>query len=288
MSSERIDLMVLRYQQAAADLAYLRTHEPASSLIPVLNDLVARGHSAVYRRPRRASARGMLRFLLDEYPRMVWEIRRYVYAAAVVQIALALAGFVWALADPVDAASFLPAELRDVAYFHHHPISASLMGPAAAGIFVHNIYVSLLDVGGGLTMGLLTAYGMYMNSMLLGVFSGLANQPHVSAEYWSLILPHGVIELTAFTICAGAGLSLAAAILRAGPTPRRQAIRAAGTRAAMIGLGTMPLLIVAGSIEGFVTPSGLPIALKFVVAVTSGVVLAAYLRRGRPRPLAAG
>jgi hypothetical protein len=56
----------------------------------------------------------------------------------------------------------------------------------------------------------------------------------------------------------------------------------------MIGLGTMPLLIVAGSIEGFVTPSGLPIALKFVVAVTSGVVLAAYLRRGRPRPLAAG
>jgi uncharacterized membrane protein SpoIIM required for sporulation len=288
MSSERIDLMVLRYQQTAADLAYLRTHEPASPLIPSLNDLVARGHAVVYRRRRRASARGALRFVVDEYPRMVWEIRRYIYAAAVVQIAIAVAGFVWALDDPVDAASFLPAQLRDVAYIHHHPISASLMAPFATGIFVHNIYVSLLDVGGGLTMGLVTAYGMYMNSMLLGVFSGLANQPHVSAEYWSLILPHGVIELTAFTICAGAGLSLAAAILRAGPVPRRQAIRAAGTRAAMIGLGTMPLLIVAGSIEGFVTPSGLPMALKFAVAVASGVVLTAYLRRGRPRTQPAG
>jgi uncharacterized membrane protein SpoIIM required for sporulation len=284
MSSERIDLMVLRYQQTAADLAYLRTHEPASPLIPALNDLVARGHSAVYRRRRRASARAALRFLLDEYPRMVWEIRRYVYAAAVVQIALAVASFAWALDDPVDAASFLPAQMRDVAYLHHHPIPASLMAPSAAGIFVHNIYVSLLDVGGGLTMGLATAYGLYMNSMLLGVLSGLANQPHASAEYWSLILPHGVIELTAFTICAGAGLSLAAAVLRAGPVPRPQAIRAAGTRAAMVGLGTMPLLIIAGSIEGFVTPSGLPIPLKFVVAAASGVVLAAYLRRGRPRP----
>jgi hypothetical protein len=183
MSSERIDLLVLRYQQAAADLAYLRTHEPASPLIPALNDLVARGHAVVYRRRRRASARGMLRFLLDEYPRMVWEIRRYVYAAAAVQIGLAVASFVWALDDPVDAASFLPAQMRDVAHFQHHPISASLMAPSAAGIFVHNIYVSLLDVGGGLTMGLLTAYGLYMNSMLLGVLSGLANQPHASAEY---------------------------------------------------------------------------------------------------------
>jgi uncharacterized membrane protein SpoIIM required for sporulation len=219
---------------------------------------------------------------------MVWEIRRYVYVAAAVQIVLAVAGFLWALHDPVDAASFLPAPIRDAGYFHHHPIPASLMAPTAAGIFVHNIYVSLLDVGGGLTMGLVTAYGLYMNSMLLGVLSGLANQPHASAEYWSLILPHGVIELTAFTICAGAGLSLAAAILRAGPVPRRQAIRAAGTRAAMIGLGTMPLLVIAGSIEGFVTPSGLPIVLKFAVAVTSGVVLAAYLRRGRPHPRPVG
>ena len=128
------------------------------------------------------------------------------------------------------------------------------MAPTATSIFVHNIYVALFDIGGGLTLGLTTLYGLYLNSMLLGVLSALANQPDVSGTYWSLILPHAVIELTAFTICAGAGLSLAAAVIRAGSASRGSAIRSAGRRAAMIGLGTMPLLVIAGTIEGFVTP----------------------------------
>jgi uncharacterized membrane protein SpoIIM required for sporulation len=282
MNADRLDLLVLRYQQAASDLAYLRTHEPASPLIPRLNDLVARGHAAVYRPRRRLSARAAGRFLSSEYPRLVWEIRRYAYAAAVIQLVLAVAGYAWAQHDPVDAASFLPASMRGVAGFHHHPVPGALMAPSAAGIFTNNIFVSLLDVGGGLTLGVLTLYSLYLNSLLLGVLSGLANRPSASAEYWSLIVPHGVIELTSFTICAGAGLALAAAVVRAGPLPRAVMIRRAGKRAALIAAGTMPLLIVAGTIEGFVTPSGLPVAVKLAVAPATGLVLAAYLRRGRP------
>ena len=283
MSSAKLDLLVLRYQQTAADLSYLRTSEPSSILVPRLNDLVARGHAVVYQRRRRMSLRAAAGFLWNGYPRMVWEIRRYVYWAAGIQVALALFGLAWGLRDPVDAASFLPAQLRDVAYFHHHPIPAALMAPTATSIFVHNIYVALFDIGGGLTLGLTTLYGLYLNSMLLGIFSALANQPQVSSTYWSLILPHAVIELTSFTICAGAGLSLAAAVIRAGSTPRGAAVRAAGKRAALIGLGTMPLLIIAGTIEGFVTPSSLPIWVKLCVAPATAVLLAAYLMRGRPR-----
>lgn len=282
MSSERLDLLVLRYQQTAADLSYLRTAEPTSILVPRLNDLVARGHTVVYQRRSRASLRAAAGFLWNGYPRMVWEIRRYVFAAAAIQIALALFGFLWGIRDPVDAASFLPAQLRDIAYFHHRPVPAALMAPTATGIFVHNIYVALFDIGGGLTLGLTTLYGLYLNSMLLGVLSALANQPAASGTYWSLIVPHAVIELTAFTICAGAGLSLAAAVIRGGATSRGNAVRSAGRRAAMIGLGTMPLLVVAGTIEGFVTPSSLPIPVKIAVAPATAIVLAAYLLRGRP------
>jgi uncharacterized membrane protein SpoIIM required for sporulation len=281
MSSDRLDLLVLRYQQTAADLSYLRTSEPSSILVPRLNELVARGHAVVYQRRSRASLRAAGRFLWDGYPRMVWEIRRYIYMAAAIQVALGLFGLAWGLRDPVDAASFLPAQLRDVAYFHHRPIPAALMAPTATNIFVHNIYVALFDIGGGLTLGLTTLYGLYLNSMLLGIFSALANQQQVSGTYWSLILPHAVIELTAFTICAGAGLSLAAAVIRAGSVSRGSAIRLAGRRAAMIGLGTMPLLMIAGTIEGFVTPSALPIPVKLAVAPATAVLLAAYLRRGR-------
>lgn len=282
MSAERVDLMVLRYQQTAADLAYLRTRHPTSPLIPRLNEVVARGHAAVYRRRRKASWRAVFDFVWSDYPRMVWQIRRYVYVAAAIEIAFTLAGFVWALHDPVQAASFLPASMRDAAHFHHNPISAGLMAPEATSIFTNNILVSFTDLAGGLTAGLLTFYSLYLNSMLLGVLSGVANQPSASAEYWSLIVPHGVIELTAFTICSGAGLTIADAIVRATPIPRRRAIRETGTRAVLIGLGTMPLLVIAGVIEGFVTPSGLPIWAKLVIAPLTAVVLAAYLRRGRP------
>jgi uncharacterized membrane protein SpoIIM required for sporulation len=282
MNADRLDLLVLRYQQAASDLAYLRTHEPASPLIPRLNDLVARGHAVIYRPRRRFSVRAIGRFLWSEYPRLVWQIRRYAYVAAAIQVVLAVAGYAWAQHDPVDASSFLPASMRGVAGFHHHPVPGALMAPSAAGIFTNNIFVSLLDVGGGLTLGVMTLYSLYLNSMLLGVLSGLANRPGPSAEYWSLIVPHGVIELTAFTICAGAGLALAASVVRAEPEPRSVVIRRAGTRAALIGAGTMPLLIIAGTIEGFVTPSGLPEAVKLAVAPATALVLAAYLRRGRP------
>jgi uncharacterized membrane protein SpoIIM required for sporulation len=283
MSADRLDLLVLRYQQTASDLAYLRTYEPASPLLPRLNHLVARGHAAVYRRRRRGSLRAAAGFMWNEYPRMVWRVRRWIYAAATIQVALAAGGLLWALHDPVEAASFLPASLRDIGYFHHDPIPAALMAPSAAGIFTNNIFVSILDLGGGLTLGLVTLYSLYLNSLLLGVLSGLANQGGVSGEYWSLILPHAVIELTSFTICAGAGLSLADAIVRAGPVPRQLAVRLAGTQAVMIGLGTMPLLVTAGLIEGFLTPSALPIWAKLVIAPVTAFVLAAYLRRGRPR-----
>src|SRR5579862_3173615 len=282
MSTERIDLLVLRYQQAAADLAYLRSNQPGSPMVGPLNDLVARGHAVVYRRRRRASLRAAVGFLWNEYPRLVWEIRRYAYAAAAIQLVLVVAALLWTLHDPVDAATFLPAAYRDVAHIHHHAIPGALMAPTAAGIFTNNIYVSLLDVGGGLTAGLATLYSLYLNSMMLGVVAGLANGSGPSLEFWSLIVPHGVIELTSFTICSGAGLSLAAAIVRAGPQPRMVAVRAAGTRAALIALGTMPLLVIAGTIEGFVTPSSLPPVAKLAVAPITGVLLAAYLRRGRP------
>ncbi len=284
MSADRLDLLVLRYQQTASDLAYLRTYEPSSPLLPRLNQLVARGHAIVYRRRRRGSIRAVADFVWNEYPHLVWLVRRWVYAAAAIQIALAVSGFVWALHDPVEAASFLPASLRDAGHFNHQPIPAALMAPSAAGIFTNNIFVSLLDLGGGLTLGAATLYSLYLNSLLLGVLSGLTNQDGVSGEYWSLIVPHAIIELTSFTICAGAGLSLADAIVRAGPVPRRVAVKVAGTRAVMIGLGTMLLLVIAGLIEGFVTPSDLPIWAKLAVAPTTALLLAAYLRRGRPHP----
>ena len=271
-----------RYQQAAADLAYLRVAQPGSPLLPRLNDLVARAHAVVYR-PARTPLRSLGRFLWIGYPRAVWEMRRLIAAAAAFQVIVAVGGFVWAIADPATAGSFLPPELRDAGHRAHHAIPAGVMAPTSVAIWSHNIVVSFYDYAGGILFGLGTIYSLYFNSMLLGVLSGIENQHGANGLYWSLIVPHGVIELTAFTISAGAGLSLADALIRARSAAAHAGASAEhGRRSVAVVLGTMPLLIIAGTIEGFVTPSAAPIPVKLAVAPITAVLLGAYLLRGRP------
>ena len=281
MDADSIDLLCVRYQQTAADVAVLRSREPNSPLLPRLNDLVVQAHAAVHP-ARGGSLRSLLEFLWIGYPRLVWELRRPIAACAALGIAITLAGFAWAVADPVSAASFLPPDVRDAAYFKHEPIPAGLMGPEAAGIFTNNILVSFYAFGGGLTLGVFTVYIVYTNSMLLGVLSGVVNHDELNSEYWSLILPHGLLELSAFAIAGGAGLAVADAIVRARPEPRSEVLRRTGARAGLVAIGTVPLLVIAGLIEGFVTPSGLSIPAKLAVGPISALLLAAYLIRGRP------
>jgi uncharacterized membrane protein SpoIIM required for sporulation len=281
LGADDVALLVRRYQQAAADLARLRAGQPGSPLVSRLNDLVAQAHAIVYR-PARTPLRSLGRFLWTGYPQAVWELRRLVAAAAVFQIVIATGGFVWGVVDPATAGSFLPPELRDAGHRAHHAIPAGVMAPTSVAIWSHNIIVSFYDYAGGILFGIGTIYSLYFNSMLLGVLSGVENQHGPNGLYWSLIIPHGVIELTAFTIAAAAGLSLADALIRARPQPRSQVLAERGRRSVAVVLGTMPLLIVAGTIEGFVTPSSLPIPAKLAVAPISGVLLAAYLLRGRP------
>jgi uncharacterized membrane protein SpoIIM required for sporulation len=281
LDADAVDLLALRYQQAAADLARLRVAQPGSPLLPRLNDLVARAHAVVYR-PARTPLRSLGRFLWIGYPRAVWDLRRLIAAAAAFQVVVAVGGFVWAIADPATAGSFLPPELRDAGHRAHHAIPAGVMAPTSVAIWSHNIVVSFYDYAGGILFGLGTIYSLYFNSMLLGVLSGIESQHGANGLYWSLIVPHGVIELTAFTIAAAAGLSLADALIRARPQPRMQVLREHGRRSVAVVLGTMPLLIVAGTIEGFVTPSAAPIPVKLAVAPITAILLGAYLLRGRP------
>jgi uncharacterized membrane protein SpoIIM required for sporulation len=280
LGADEVSLLARRYQQTAADLARLRAGQPASPLVPRLNDLVARAHAVVYR-PARAPLRSLGRFLWTGYPRAVWDLRRLVAVAAAFQVVVALGGFVWGVADPATAGSFLPPGLRDAGHHAHHAIPAGVMAPTSVAIWSHNIIVSFYDYAGGILFGLGTIYSLYFNSMLLGVLSGVSNQHGANGLYWSLIIPHGVIELTAFTITAAAGLSLADALVRARPRPRSQVLAEHARRSVAVVLGTIPLLVVAGTIEGFVTPSAASVPVKLAVAPISAVLLGAYLLRGR-------
>jgi uncharacterized membrane protein SpoIIM required for sporulation len=270
------------YRHAAADLAYAQTHFPRSETTAYLNRLVGSAHGELYaRRPRRLAA--IWRFIALDYPRLVrrhW--RPVAISAATLTAAIAL-GWVLTYTDPTLARLLLPEAFRDTAGqaierdAESEEIWAAMAPAISAAITVNNVQVSLTAFAGGITFGALTAYALVMNGLLLGVLAGGYAKAGGSLVFWSLIAPHGAIELPAIALAGGSGLLLAGALLFPGDRPRTQALRAAAPEAVRLVLGVIPLLIVAGLVEGFITPRGFGEVPKLVFGAVAAVALMAYL-----------
>jgi uncharacterized membrane protein SpoIIM required for sporulation len=144
-------------------------------------------------------------------------------------------------------------------------------------IMVNNILVSLKAAAFGITMGVGTVYVLIANGLMLGGLSGVATNYDVSLNYWAVILPHGIIELTAICFAGGAGFVLARAIYAPGDLPRRDSLKIAGGEAVRLMTGVALLLVIAGLIEGFITPLPLPPLLKIAFAMLTAIVLLFYL-----------
>jgi len=109
---------------------------------------------------------------------------------------------------------------------------------------------------------------------VIGVACGLAG---MGLQLWSFVAPHGVLELPAIFIAGGAGFRIAQGLLFPGVLPRRDSLARAGTEAVQLVLGTVPILIIAGTIEAFVSPTELAVPLKFTLAAALFILLNLYL-----------
>jgi uncharacterized membrane protein SpoIIM required for sporulation len=118
---------------------------------------------------------------------------------------------------------------------------------------------------------------MAFNGLLIGVIGVACCLSGMSLQLWSFVAPHGVLELPAIFIAGGAGLRIAQGLLFPGLLPRRDSLARAGSEAVQLLLGTVPILIIAGLIEGFVSPTNLSIPLKFSMAASLFVLLNTYL-----------
>jgi len=138
----------------------------------------------------------------------------------------------------------------------------------------NNLSVAFTTFALGITAGIGTIWMMVVNGLLIGVIGAATWKAGMALQLWSFVAPHGVLELPAIFIAAGAGLEIARGMLFPGLLPRRESLAQAGGRGARLLLGTIPLLVIAGVIEGFYSPSHSPVALKFLLA---GVLFAALL-----------
>jgi len=148
---------------------------------------------------------------------------------------------------------------------------------ASSAIMTNNMSVGFTTFAFGITGGLGTIYMMAFNGLLIGVIGVACWLSGMSLQLWSFVAPHGVLELPAIFIAGGAGFRIAQGLLFPGLLPRRDSLARAGGEAVQLLLGTIPILIVAGLIEAFVSPTGLPIPLKFAMAASLFVLLVVYL-----------
>ncbi len=282
LAAAQVKAMHEDYRRTAADLAYAQTHFASSETTVYLNRLIASAHGELYgSSPRRLSA--VWRFLATGYPRLVRKHARPIALAALMLFGAVALGYLATYVNYPLARVIVPQQFREVLADPTAPEGGSasqvlLQGPAfSALITTNNIQVSLQAFAGGMTFGLLTVYALLMNGAMLGVLAGAFGQAGVALEFWAFIVPHGAIELPAIVLAGASGLLLAGALVFPGDLTRGQALRAISGDAVRLVLGVIPLLIIAGLIEGFVTPLGIDPLTKVAIGAVMAMLLAAYV-----------
>jgi uncharacterized membrane protein SpoIIM required for sporulation len=266
------------YRQTAADLATAREDPSSRRLAAYLNQLLGRAHNLVYAGRRRERG-GILAFYTRTFPQTFRQTWRYTAAAVAVLALGALAGAVLAATSPGFERFVVGGEMLDTIERHEmwtHSI-LPIKPLASAGITANNLSVSILAYASGITAGLFTFYIMAMNGLLLGVLGIVCHRAGMSLALWSFVAPHGTLELPAIFVAGGAGLMIARSLVVASDRPRRECLVDAGRTSLRLFGGVVPLLLVAGLIEGFVSPTALDPLAKFAIGASMFVLLVLYL-----------
>ncbi len=266
------------YRQVASDLATVR-EDPGSVRYEVyLNRLLSRAHNTIYSAGRPASG-GAVAFLRDTFPRAVRQHATYIALATALFLAGAIVGAVLTSRDPDFPTRVVGPELAETIARHQmwtHSIVA-IKPVASSQIMTNNMGVAFMTFALGISGGLGTLYLLLFNGLMIGVIAMACEAGGMSVDLWSFVAPHGVLELPAIFIAGAAGLRLADGLLFPGTLPRRDSLSQAGREAVTLVLGCVPILVVAGLIEAFVSPTDLAVPLKFTLAAAIAVLFGAYL-----------
>ena len=280
LTHKELQELGLLYRQTASDLSTVREDPLSQQLARYLNQLLGRAHNLIYM-GRRGRPGGIVRFYRETYPQIFRATLAYTLGAFAIFLAGGVCGFLVSLYDPAFSRHLLGGHMSDTIERRQmwtHSI-LTIKPLASSGIMTNNLSIAFAAFAFGITAGLGTIYMMLLNGLLFGVINAACWQAGMGPALWSFVAPHGVLELPAIFIAGGAGLLIARGLLFPGLLPRRSSLAHAGSQAVRLLLGTIPLLVIAGIIEGFVSPTSLPSSAKFLLALALGCLLALYLAR---------
>lgn len=285
LDAAEADELVHLYRQTATDLSLLQSRAPDPALRLRLSRLLSRGRAAAVGTPQVSGWSALARGVLVDFPTTVYRTWRWSVGTAVASLGVAVVMMLWLRAHPERVRRVLPsAQVRQLVdhdfrdYYSAHPAQSF-----GLQVWLNNTVVSALAIFLGVTLvGTLAV--LWQNTVNIGLVGGVMLGAGKGSVLFGLLLPHGMLELSAVFVAGGIGLRTGWAWVAPGPLPRAQSLAAAGRAAGIVAFGLFGVLAVSGFIEAFVTPSGLPTWARIGIGAVAEVAFVSYIvvfgRRG--------
>ncbi|OLE54746.1 MAG: hypothetical protein AUG51_06465 [Acidobacteria bacterium 13_1_20CM_3_53_8] len=267
------------YRRTASDLAIARAESRDPRLVNYLNSLVIRAHGRIYQADAQGGQR-LRNFFAREFPRTFRRSWRYIAVSFSFFLVFGLIGFLgtWRDAEFSEIAGVSPImryAINERVHWWEDLNDANQVG--SSFIMTNNIQVMFYAFALGAMLGLGTLYIMAFNGVNFGAVLALVYRAGYGNDLVSFVIGHGVIELSCIFIAGGAGLLVGSAILAPGNLSRADALKSRGIEAIKLIMGCVPLLVIAGTIEGFISPTPIPPVIKFSIGTLTGIALYSYL-----------
>ena len=252
------DQLAEAYTELTADLAFAQTHYPQSRITLYLNNLASAMHNEIYRNKREKRSR-LVTYWTREVPQTMWEARRLLLVSFIIFVVSALIGVVSTFGDPefprlILGDSYVDMTLENIANGEPMGVYGKESGMTMfLGITMNNILVSFRCFAMGLFTSIGTGLMLFYNGIMVGAFQTFFHQHQLLWESSLAIWLHGTIEISSIIVAGAAGISLGNGFLFPGTYKRMESFRRGAIRGMKIVVGTVPLFILAGFIESFVT-----------------------------------
>ena len=268
------------YRRTASDLAIARAESRDPRLVNYLNSLVIRAHGRIYRADAQGGKR-IRRYFTHELPQTFRRTWRYTFASFAVFFVFACLSYVATKYDSEfsELVGVNPAfrELYIETKTHWWESLNKSNQEGASMIMTNNIQVTIYTFAFGATLGIGTLFYLAFNGANIASVVALTYKAGFGKDLVTFMVGHGVIELSCIFIAGGAGLLIGSAMIMPGDLTRGDALRVRGMEAVRLMIGVALLLVVAGTIEGFVSPAPIDPRIKYSIAAITGLALYGYL-----------